>query len=86
MGPLSLFCLEELLFLLLSLALFVIFVIFAIFVILYCDILTDKCFVIFVILAIACISGYISLTVSYHISQKPNYKKLGRTLSDGTEY
>ena len=46
----------------------------------------SKCFVIFAILAIACISGHISLTVSYHISQKPNYKKLGRASCDATEY
>ena len=46
----------------------------------------SKCFVIFVILAIPCISGHISLTVSYRISQKPNYKKLGRASSDATEY
>ena len=79
-GPPSLVCPKELLFLLLlSLASFVILLYLFLYVL-------SKCFVIFVILAIARISGHISLTVSYHISQKPNYKKLGRTLSDATEY
>ena len=35
----------------------------------------SKCFVIFVILAIACISGHISLTVSYHISLIPGKRR-----------